>query len=314
MTNGKRHLGLTMGFWLTMLAVGFVWKGVATVQPGEIGILMTFSHAWKTPLEPGLHFIVPFVQRVETVKLSAIRKEIILTEARKVRNTKKSFQGSASSKAEKGVDYFLTSDENLVTFDASVQYRIKDPWNFTFAARHRDEIVRDLARHVLVTQILATPVDDVLSRGRSELLHRLHTRLQEECSRLNLGILVTSFLIGDVVPPKAAIAAFQKVSDARAEAGQILSQAQANAMETKAKARGQASKQMAGASSYSADKMARARGGAERFDKLSAEYRKAPGLMKRRLSLDAQKETLPHMKKVYFDPHTKMPSVHLVPR
>lgn len=314
MKNGKKHIGLTIGFWVLMLGAGFVWKGIATVQPGEIGILVSFSHAWRTPLEPGLHFVIPFVQHVKTVRLSAIRKEVILSEAKKVRTAKKSFQQSKNPKSGNDVDYFLTSDENLVTFDASVQYRIKEPWSFTFNSRDRDEIVRDLARHVLVTQILATPVDDVLSRGRSELLHELHSRLQKECSDLKLGILVTSFLIGDVVPPKAAIPAFQKVSDARAEAGQILSQAQANAMETKAKARGQASKQLAGASSYSADKMARARGGAEQFDKLSAEYAKAPNLLRRRLSLDAQKGTFPKVKKIYYDPRHGVPSVRLSPR
>ncbi|HUU03463.1 MAG TPA: FtsH protease activity modulator HflK [Myxococcota bacterium] len=311
MQANNRRIGLTVGFWLFLLAVVLIWKGVVTVQPGEIGILKTFSRASHTPLEPGLHFIVPFVQQVGTVKLSAIRKEIILSEARRVRGKDKLGKGSPRNKS--NITYFLTSDENLVTVDASAQYRIKDPWDYTFNARQRDEIVRDLARHVLATELMATAVDDVLSRGRAELLHRLHERLQQECSRLELGILVTSFLLGDVVPPRAAISSFQKVSDARAESEQIRSQAQAKALETKAKANGQASGQLAGASSYRADRLANARGKAERFDKLSAEYRKAPRLMRRRLALDALKRTLPDMKKVYYDPHKRPPSIHLAP-
>jgi modulator of FtsH protease HflK len=311
MQINNRRIGLTLGFWLFVLAIVFIWKGLATVQPGEIGILITFSRATHAPLEPGLHFIVPFVQSVRTVKLSAIRKEVILSEAQRVRGKDKLGTGGSRDKSQ--IMYFLTSDENLVTVDASVQYRIKEPWDYTFNARHRDEVVRDLARHVLATEFMSTAVDDVLSRGRAELLHRLHTRLQQECSRLDLGILVTSFLLGDVVPPRAAIPAFQKVSDARAESEQIRSRAQAKAMETKAKANGQASGQLAGASSYRANRLAGARGKAERFDKLSAEYRKAPSLMRRRLALDAIERTLPSVNKVYYDPRKSPPAIHLVP-
>ncbi len=311
MRADNRRIGLTVGFWLFLLAAVLFWKGVATVQPGEIGILTTFSHAARTPLEPGLHFIMPFAQKVRTVKLSAIRKETVLSEAQRVRG--KSKAGKSRIPIKSNITYFLTSDENLVTVDASVQYRIKDPWNYTFSARNRDEIVRNLARHVLATELMATAVDDILSRGRAELLHRLQERMQRECSRLELGIIVTSFLLGDVVPPRAAISAFQKVSDARAESGQIRSQAQAKAMETKAKANGQASGQLAGASSYRADRLAGARGKAERFDKLSAEYRKAPRLMRRRLALDALKRTLPTMEKIYYDPRKPPPAIHLAP-
>lgn len=311
MRVNNRRIGLTIGFWLLVLTVVLIWKGVATVQPGELGIVTTFSSASRTPLDPGLHFIVPFAQQVRTVKLSAIRKETVLSEAQRVRGKDKTGSGKIPGKS--NIMYFLTSDENLVTIDASVQYRIKDPWDYTFNVRQRDEMVRDLARHVLVTELMTTPVDDVLSRGRAELAHRLHERLQQECSRLELGILVTSFLLGDIVPPRAAIPSFQKVSDARAESEQIRSRAQAKAMEMKARANGQASEQLASASSYRADRLASARGKAERFDKLSAEYRQAPRLMRRRMALEAQKRTLTNVKKIYYDPKKPAPAIHLAP-
>ncbi|RLB59286.1 MAG: FtsH protease activity modulator HflK [Deltaproteobacteria bacterium] len=310
MQPARRQLLFTLVFWLSLLAVLFLWKGVVTIQPGENGILTTFSRVAAGPLEPGLHFIVPFVQQVRVIKLATIRKEVIISEAQRVRLPAGDNRREGTRQP---VTYFLTADENLVAVDASVQYRIRDPRDFTFSSRHLEETVRDLARHVLATELLATGVDEVLSRGRAELLHRLHRRLQQECSRLGLGILVTSFLLADVAPPRAAIGAFQKVSDARAEAGQILSQAQAEALEAKARARGQASGQLASAASYRADKLASARGQAQRFSKLAAEYHRAPNLTRRRLALEAQARTLPRVKKVYHHPRRMPPAIHLAP-
>ena len=312
MSRPLKRWYIGFGLLFTCLVIVFIAKGIVIVKSGELGILHTFSKAGKSPIEPGLQFVIPFVNDVKIIRLAELKKQVILQDARKVQTTLK-LPAVRRNQADSGIRYFLTADENLVTVDASIQYRIKDSIPYLYRANQPDELLRALAEHALIMELIGTKVDDVLSRGRALLLKRLCERLQQSASDLGLGIVVTSFLIGDVVPPSAAIPAFMQVSDARAESEQIQSKAQANANEKLAQARGEARKINASASSYQSLEMARARGEAERFDRFLSEYKKDPKLTRKRLSLDAQQRVLPTVKKLYFDSRKGSPKIRLQP-
>ncbi len=310
MTSGPKARpwpGAVLGVALAAL---LVHQSTVVIQPDERGILLTFERAAETVLDPGLQLIAPGAQAVTTIRPTELKKLTVLPANAPVPSAARPAGPALPPSAPR---YFLTADENLVTVEASIQYRIKEPHTFLFGAAERDVVLRLLAEDALSVELLATKVDDVLSQGRAALLGRLRERLQGEAEGAGLGVLITAFLLGDVVPPGEAIPAFQDVSDARAEAEQMRSRAQADARASLVSVRGEANKLRAEASSYQAGTVARARGEVARFEKLSAEYAANPALIRRRLSLEAQQRVLPRLKRVHYDGRDDPPKIRLRP-
>ncbi len=99
-------------------------SGLFSIEPGEVGVVRTFGAAAKGPGElkqPGLHFAVPLLQRVDKVNMSKVRRAEI-----GFRSTK-SGPKRVDTEAE-----MLTGDENIVEAQMIVQYRVDDPLKFLF--------------------------------------------------------------------------------------------------------------------------------------------------------------------------------------
>lgn len=311
MARLERRHRIALSVLCVLLAGLLAFQAVVVVRSGEVGVLLTFERARCSALEPGLHFIVPGAQRVEIMRMSEIKKLVVAQDAATVLAP---VQPSATGRGEpdEAARYVLTSDENLVLVDATIQYRIKDPCPYLFRAAEREELLRRLAEDALAKELLSNSVDDVLSQGRVQLLGKLRDRLREASAELDLGLTITSFLLGDVVPPRPALDAFQQVSDARADAKQVESRAQADAADKLAKARGETQRLHAEAGRYQDTTLAQARGDAARFDQLVPEFHKGPDVTRRRLSNEAQQRVLPGWTKLFFD-QEHPPHVHLRP-
>ena len=67
--------------WIGPIFIGLIlvllsWLGTFTVNPGERGVVQTFG-AYTDLKEPGLHFIVPIVQKYTIVNVENVRREEI---------------------------------------------------------------------------------------------------------------------------------------------------------------------------------------------------------------------------------------------
>ena len=75
---GRRSWRGLFTFLLSVFAVVFVWTSVHVVQPGTVGVPVTFGHAGK-PLSPGLHITLPFTRaysmstRTQNYTMSSIK-------------------------------------------------------------------------------------------------------------------------------------------------------------------------------------------------------------------------------------------------
>ncbi len=96
-------------------------------------------------------------------------------------------------------------------------------------------------------------------------------------------------------------AAFDDVIKAREDEERVKNEAEAYANGIVPEARGGAQRQIEEASAYREEVIANAEGEAERFNKLLAEYRKAPEVTRERLYLDALQEVYTNTNKVMVD-------------
>ena len=96
-------------------------------------------------------------------------------------------------------------------------------------------------------------------------------------------------------------AAFDDVIKAREDEERVKNEAQAYANGIVPEARGQAQRQIEEASAYREQVIANAMGEADRFNKLLAEYRKAPEVTRERLYLEAVQSVFTNTNKVMVD-------------
>ena len=144
-------------------------------------------------------------------------------------------------------------------------------------------------------------MDLVLTEGRAQIGIDVKARLQDYLNMYETGIRVSTVNVDESKPPTQVQAAFDDVIKAREDEERVKNEAQAYANGIVPEARGGAQRQIEEASAYREEVIANAEGEAERFNKLLAEYRKAPEVTRERLYLDAVQEVFTNTNKVMVD-------------
>ena len=121
-----------------------------------------------------------------------------------------------------------------------------------------------------------------------------------------MGIQIQQVQLTSVRPPPAVQAAFNDVNQAQQEKQTAINQAWAVYNDAVPNARGQAKEREKQAEAYAFRRVNEAKGEAQKFSLLLAEYRKAPEVTRRRLYLEAMQAILPSLqKKIIVDDSLK---------
>jgi len=200
----------------------------------------------------------------------------------------------------------ITGDLNTALVPWVVQYRITDPKTYLFGAREPEITLRDLSESVMREVIGDRTVDEVLTIGRHDIETSTLKRLADLCSQYGLGIQIQQVQLATVRPPPVVQAAFNEVNQAQQEKQTAINQAWAVYNDAVPNARGQAKEREKQAEAYAFRRINEARGEAQKFSLLLAEYRKAPDVTRRRLYLEAMQAILPSLqKKIIIDDSLK---------
>src|SRR3954470_20852681 len=200
----------------------------------------------------------------------------------------------------------ITGDLNTALVPWVVQYRITDPKMYLFGAREPEKTLRDLSESVMREVIGDRTVDEVLTIGRHDVETSTLKRLADLCSEYDLGIQIQQVQLTSVRPPSAVQAAFNDVNQAQQEKQTAINQAWSVYNDAVPNARGQAKEREKQAEAYAFRRVNEAKGEAQKFSLLLAEYRKAPDISRRRLYLEAMQAILPRLqKKVIVDDSLK---------
>ena len=149
-------------------------------------------------------------------------------------------------------------------------------------------------------------VDEVLTIGRHDVETSTLTRLADLCSQYDLGIQIQQVQLTSVRPPSAVQAAFNDVNQAQQEKQTAINQAWSVYNDAVPNARGQAKEREKQAEAYAFRRVNEAKGEAQKFSLLLAEYRKAPEVTRRRLYLEAMQAILPNLqRKIIVDDSLK---------
>ncbi|MEZ0122865.1 MAG: FtsH protease activity modulator HflK [Candidatus Reddybacter sp.] len=195
----------------------------------------------------------------------------------------------------------LTQDENIVELPLTVHYNIKSVKDFVLNVKAPEYSLRHATDSALRHVVGSSGLDEVVSTGREQLSVDVQDRLQTYLDSYGTGIKVVKVNILEAKPPSAVKAAYDDVIKAREDRERVINEAQAYANGIVPEARGRAKRVLEEAKGYQARVVADAEGETERFEKLLAEYQKAPEVTRQRLYLDTMQSVMENSSKVLVD-------------
>lgn len=209
--------------------------GLVFVEPQERGVVIS-AFAPKgyreVPLQPGLRWIMPYVESVEYYNIS---KETY------------TMSGVSSEGQVAGDDSVSarTADGQEIFIDASVLFSV-DPTevidvHITWQKRYRDELVRPLARGVIRDAVSQFRVDEVVSTKRGEMSAQMETAMAQ--ALIDNGLLLSDFVLRNITfsPEYAASVEQKQVAEQQAQqAAFVVEQRKQEANQARETAQGQA--------------------------------------------------------------------------
>lgn len=195
----------------------------------------------------------------------------------------------------------LTEDESIVELPITVQYNVVDVKAFVLNVRNPDVSLQHAADSALRHVVGSTGLNQVLGEGRGKIADEVKLRLQRYLDSYGTGIHVRSVNLQEGRPPEEVRDAFDDVIKAKEDQQRMINEAQAYSNEVIPEARGRAQRVLEEAEAYQAEVVAHAEGESQRFEKLLAEYQKAPEVTRSRLYLDTMESVMGSASKIMMD-------------
>jgi len=286
---------------LIVVALMILWSTVYTIEPEEVGVVLTFGKYERTS-EPGLQFKLPYpVQHVIKVPVQRQLKQEFgcRTQRADVRTT-------YSGRGFEEESLMLTGDLNVAVVEWITQYRVADPYRYLFKVDQITETFRAMNEAVIRDVVGDRSVSETLTVGRQEIASEVEMSLQELCDQYETGIKIEQIVLQDVTPPEEVRASFNEVNQAQQERERMINEARADFNRVIPRARGEAEQVISEAEGYAMNRVNRAQGDAALFEAVLRAYRRAPDVTRRRIYLETMNEVLPQVRrKIVLDEDLK---------
>ncbi|KAB2823790.1 FtsH protease activity modulator HflK [Aliivibrio finisterrensis] len=269
--GGAIGLGL-----IAVVAIGiWVFSGFYTIGESERGVVLRFGQ-YERMVDPGLNWKPTFIEDVIPVNVQSIR--------------------SLNSKG-----LMLTKDENVVTVEMGVQYRVADARKYLFTVTNADDSLRQATDSALRAVIGDATMDAILTSGRQEIRQRTQEMLNRIIDKYDMGLLVVDVNFQSARPPEQVKASFDDAIAAREDEERFIREAEAYSNDILPKATGRAERLKKEAQGYTERTVNEAIGQIAQFEKLLPEYNKAPEVTRTRLYLDTMERVYANTSKVLID-------------
>ena len=262
-------------------------SGIFIVAPDEEGVVLRFGKYNRTvgsgphirlpyPIESHLTPKVTQVQRIEVGFRSPPNMSSVQSQVRPVPEEAN----------------MLTSDENIVTVQFIIQYRIADSRKYLFNLARQHETVKSAGEAAMREAIGKSRIDAALTEGKVVIQMETQQLLQSILDRYDSGISVLAVQMQDVHVPKEVMTAFRDVASAREDKVRSTNLADAYRNQLIPEAQGMAARIINEAEAFRETAIRRAQGESERFLAVLTEYNKAKDVTRKRMYIEAMESIL----------------------
>jgi len=277
-----------------IVLIAGLFSSFYAVGPDEVGVIRRFGKYVRTT-NPGLHLKIPFIEKVDNVKVKYIFKEEF-----GFRTTRPGIVSQYSAREYFDESLMLTGDLNVLVVEWIVQFKVKDPVKLLFNVRNPLGTIRNISEAVMRQVVGDNTVNEVLTTRRVEINQEVQDKLQEILDSYNSGIQIVTVKLQDVNPPDEVKPSFNEVNEAKQEKEKAINQAWERYNKIIPKARGEAEKTITEAEGYALNRINRAKGDAAKFMATWQAYKNAKDVTRKRLYLEAMSEILPKVGKKFI--------------
>ncbi len=267
-----------------------------TVKANQEAVVLRFGN-YSDSNGPGLHFKVPYIDKV------------LVGEVKRIYNEEFGFRTRASGKVST-YDYnfhgaeeeslMLTGDLNCAEVHWVIRYKINDLKQFLFRVRNVKETLRQVSQAAMRRVVGDRSIDEVLTIGRSEIEDSVKIEVTDALNNYGCGISVQSVMLKGVNPPKAVKSAFDAVNQAVQLRDTIINDAEGKKNKILPAAMGKKEQIIKEAEGYNIKRVNEALGDTNAFLSILQEYNKAQDVTRRRIYLETMSEIIPKCEKVYI--------------
>lgn len=283
------------GITLVLLVIIGFWasSGVYRVNEGDQAVILQFGKWSRTVKDTGLHYHLPTpIESVIIRKVTEINRiDIGILFGNGQQNERQVFM--------------LTGDENILDVNMTIFWFIKNLEEYLFRSADPALTVQIAAESAVREVISQTPMELALTKGKSEIVEKVHKRLQEILDLYKIGVQIEKVSLQKVDAPSPVIDAFRDVQSARADEERMVNEATGYRDSIIPVARGEASKVIQEAMAYKEQIVAKSTGDAARFMSVYTEYKAAPDVTKKRMFLETMSKILSTSNKVLVDSKSK---------
>lgn len=269
---------------ILIVAVNIVFGSFYTVNEQEQAVLLTFGDA-RTVSESGLHFKIPFIQKVKKVDTT-------------IQGFAMGYEQQTNVTVE-SESLMITSDYNFINVDFFIEYQVSDPIKAVYASMDPVLILKNVAQSSIRTVIGSTKVDEVLTTGKSEIQSKIKAMITTQLETHDLGIYLVNITMQDAEPPtNEVIQAFKAVETAKQGKETALNNANKYKNEQLPAASATVDKIKQEAEAYKEQRVNEAMGQVARFNAMYEQYVKFPEVTKKRMFFETMEEVIPSLKVV----------------
>lgn len=281
----KRSIGIVIAI---LIVIAIASDGWFTVSEQENAVIVT-AGKFTSVSEAGLHFKIPFIQKVRKVNMTTRSMEIGY----------KSESGGLVEYSDESM--MITNDFNIVSVDFYVEWKVTDPVKVLFNVERPESLLRNVIQSSARDVVSTYGIDSVLTDGKSEIQGNVRELVNNTLDKYDMGVMVTTIIIQDAEPPdENVLLAFKAVENAKQKKETLLNEANKYYNENIPNARAEADKIIKEAEAIKESRINEANGQVARFNEVFAEYIINPEITKTRMYLEAIEEILPSLK-VYMD-------------
>jgi regulator of protease activity HflC (stomatin/prohibitin superfamily) len=199
-----------------LVVLGIIFKPFVVINEGEVGILSTTGKFSPEPLQPGIHFYIPVIQRVI----------IVDTKVHMINYKRKAEMGSMGDRYGTIKVYppieVLDARGLPITVELSVGYRLnpeKAPYTLkTYGLNWEDKIVNPLVRDV-VRNVIGQYKAEELPTKRAEIAKKIELNIRKGLDSIpQKPVIFESFLLRNIILPQRIRAQIERVQIAKQEA------------------------------------------------------------------------------------------------
>jgi membrane protease subunit HflK len=283
---------------LLLLLLPLTWKSFYTVQPHEQAVLLRFGEHHATT-GPGLHFMIPLVDRAVPVSVEENRLRLPFGESSEEPHT------TYSDSANQEEPLMLTGDLSAAVVEWTVQWQVVDPAKFLFkidndpivrgsaaSVSHVNATIQAVAQSVMHRLVGDYSIDEMLTEKREEVRLSAEKAGQALLDKYDCGIEITGLQMQRVTPPRRVKPSFDAVNTSLQNKEKLVNEAKTERNKLMPQARAKKDKLIQDAKGYADRRRLEADGEISALLAKYEAYRQAPDVTRRRLYIEAMEEVL----------------------